>query len=64
VLARAVLDRCLAARAAVKPAGGGRIPAVALGGYGVDASVMSFWLHDGGIQIVWDPLGAVLVVPV
>jgi hypothetical protein len=45
-------------------AGGGRIPVVALGGYGVDASLMSFWLHDGGIHIVWDRRGPVLVMPV
>jgi hypothetical protein len=45
-------------------AGGGRIPAVALGGYGVDASLMSFWLHDGGIHIVWNPPGPVLMMPV
>jgi hypothetical protein len=46
------------------PAGGGRIPAVALSSYGVDASAMSFWLHGGGIHIVRDPPGPVLVIPV
>jgi hypothetical protein len=35
-----------------------------VGAYGVDASAMSFWLHDGGIHIVRDPPGLVLVIPV
>jgi hypothetical protein len=30
----------------------------------VDASLLSFWLHDGGIHIVWDRRGPVLVMPV
>jgi hypothetical protein len=30
----------------------------------VDASLMSFWLHGGGIHIECGPLGPVLVMPV
>jgi hypothetical protein len=41
----------------------GRIPSVALRGYGVDAFLMSFRLHDGGIHIVWIHRGPVLVMP-
>jgi hypothetical protein len=37
---------------------------LALRGYGVDASAMSFWLHDRGIHIVWARQGRVSVVPV
>jgi hypothetical protein len=33
-------------------AGGGQIPVVALRAYDVDASAMSFWLHERGIHIV------------
>jgi hypothetical protein len=28
----------------------------------VDASLMSSWLHEGGIHIVWDRQSAVLVM--
>jgi hypothetical protein len=38
-------------------AGGGRIPADALRGYGVNASLMSSWLHGGGIHIECSPPG-------
>jgi hypothetical protein len=34
----------------------------ALRGYGVDASVMSSWLRDGGIHIECDARGSVLVL--
>jgi hypothetical protein len=46
------------------PTDGGQTPAVALCGYGVDASVMSLWLHDRGIHIECGPPGPVLAVPV
>jgi hypothetical protein len=41
---------------------GGQIPAGALCGYGVDASLMSSWLHGGGIHIECGPPGPVLVM--
>jgi hypothetical protein len=50
--------------AAAVRAGGGRIPADALRGYGVDAALMSFWLHGGGIHIECGPRCPVLVMPV
>jgi hypothetical protein len=37
---------------------------LALRGYGVDASAMSFWLHDRGIHIVWARQDSILVMPV
>jgi hypothetical protein len=43
---------------------GGRIPADALRGYGVDAAAMSSWLHDRGIHTVWARQGPVLMLPV
>jgi hypothetical protein len=49
---------------AVLAAGGGQIPADALRGYGVDASLMSSWLHGGGIHIESGQPGPVLVMPV
>jgi hypothetical protein len=44
-------------------AGGGQIPTNTLRGYGVDASLMSFWLHGGGIHIECGRWGPVLVMP-
>jgi hypothetical protein len=42
--------------------GGGRIPAVALRAYGVDAAPMSSWLHERDIHIVWGRKGSGLVM--
>jgi hypothetical protein len=63
VLAAVPAEAVVPAAAVVLAAAGFRW-LLALRGYGVDASAMSFWLHDRGIHIVWARQDSILVMPV